>query len=487
VRLHAVGGMSSAKPLSFLKQFPNATHEPPTNYKGSFQLVLKHAVDVASPPSLCNSTNALVSAAPPHPQRRYDHFPTQPQVFKSYKNVDHLGNEKIDVYMRHHMVDAHLTVIQTTRVCLLGFGLVGLICAIGVTGQNNNRYRLQCALTGSACIVSTMYYQRLYALRRLPVAMGYSLESNTVAESMRYTNWTIVIAMLGICAYLLRGPFETERAGPFPWWQWEYNTWIVAGPILSSVGTSVGLPGWHASRTARALQLRKQYLEAAAWLGACVCFLCISAFTSLVNASMMLSPIPSDTTRKPQEIGLARAISALWFVYPIVSFVRTVAIVLGAGDWGVEVIGAQRSNDAQERTRKAMLKNAMWMVAGGLFSMARSGYLAMVAAPECKSTIAVNRLTALADGIIHPNDLEQANNTTDTVPLLPQSDLGDYSNKDTDIEVQTRMRLHVPEVTPLCSQGADSTIAIVDICSQALTALGCAALTFTLNETSTSQ
>ena len=478
--------MSSAKKLPFLKQFPNSTHEPPTPYNGSFQISLKNAIDVATLSSQNKPSNELVPASQ-NREQNYNHFPTQRQVFKSYKDVDEFGNEKIDVYMRHHMVDAHLTIIQTTRVCLLGFGLVGLICAVGVSGENNNRYRLQCALTGSACIVSTMYYQRLYALRRLPVAMGYSLESNTVAESMRYTNWTIVIAMLGICAYLLRGPFVTERSGPFPWWQWDYNTWVIAGPLMSSVGTSVGLPGWHASRTARALQLRKKYLQAAGWLLACLCFLCISGFTSLVNASMMLSDIPDDTTRRPQEIGLARAISALWFVYPIVSFVRTIAIVLGAGDWGVEVIGAQRSNSAQERTRRAMLKNALWTIAGGLFSMVRSSYLAVVAAPECKSTVAVTRLTALADGVIHPHDLEQANTATDTVPLLPQSDLGDYSNKDTDLEVQTRMRLHVPEVTPLCSQGADSTIAIVDICSQALTALGCAALTFTLNESHSTQ
>ena len=40
-----------------------------------------------------------------------------------------------------------------------------------------------------------------------------------------------------------------------------------------------------------------------------------------------------------------------------------------------------------------------------------------------------------------------------------------------------RVEMHVAEVTPLCSQGVDSILAIVDICSQALSALGCAALT----------
>lgn len=487
--------MPSTTQLSFVKQFPNHCNDAlVTNYKGAFDRALSSSIATVESPSLTvpptahkamstTMSTGMIATTPPSksqfPSMTHPHYPPF-----SYKRASNLGNERIDVYMKHHMVDAHLTIIQTTRVCLFGFGIVGIICAVGVTGTNSSRYRLQCALTGAACIISTMYYQRLYALRRLPVAMGYSLESNTVAESMRYTNWTIVIAMLGICAYLLRGPFETEPAGPFPWWQWNYNTWIISGPLLSSAGTAVGLPGWHASRTARSLQLRGRYAETAGWLFACFCFLCISGLTSIVNASMMLSPIPSDTTRTEDEIRLARAISALWFVYPIVSFVRTVAIVLGAGDWGAEVIGAQRSERAQQRTRRAMLKSMLWTVAGGLFSMVRSSYLAFVAAPECKSTVAVTRLTALADGVMHPNDLEQANTTTDNVPLLPQSDLGNYNDEDSDLEVQTRMRLHVPEVTPLCSQGADSTIAIVDICSQALTALGCAALTFTIQSTS---
>ena len=114
-------------------------------------------------------------------------------------------------------------------------------------GANDPRQRLQCALTASACCISFVYYTRLYALRRLPVSMGYSLESNTVAESMRYTNWTIVIALLGVCAFLLRGPFAACLYGPFSSWQWSCSTRRLAGPVLASAvrrgGGGVGVGG----------------------------------------------------------------------------------------------------------------------------------------------------------------------------------------------------------------------------------------------------
>jgi len=100
-------------------------------------------------------------------------------------------------------------------------------------------------------------------------------------------------------------------------------------------------------------------------------------------------------------------------------------------------------------------------------------YLAFVAAPDVKSTLAVTRLTALADGIVghHGGGPEFER-------LLPMSDLVDQRLCDTVATAHdSSLRLHVPEVTPLCSQGVDSTIAIVDIFSQAIAAFGCAAIT----------
>lgn len=401
---------------------------------------------------------------------------------------------RIVAYMRSHMIDAHLTLIQTCRICLVGFGIVAFAAAVGGAGTSQ-RHRLQCAATAAACAISTRYYTRLYALRRLPLSMGYSLESNTVAESMRYANWSVVIALLGWCAFMLRGPFETPLYGPWPLWQWDYETWRFCGPLISSLGTIVGLPGWHASRTARANQCKGAYRAASGWALACVIFLGISTATSLTVGAAMLSPTrdvdPPD--RVPREVALGRSISTLWFVYPIVSLVRTLALMLGAGDWtegltddpgrakvDVADTGAGPGRRAVAAPAHGLVHRAVSGLSTFAVSAVRSSYLALVAAPECKSTVAVARLTALADGIMpsrelttnphHENELER---------LLPMSDLAtSVGTQPEEEDVRNlQLRMHVPEVSPLCSQGTDSAIAIVDIFSQAIAALGCAAIT----------
>ena len=404
---------------------------------------------------------------------------------------------RIVSYMRDHMIDAHLTLIQTCRICLMGFGLVAFAAAVGSAGTSQ-RHRLQCAATAAACAISTRYYTRLYALRRLPLSMGYSLESNTVAESMRYANWSVVIGLLGWCAFMLRGPFETPLYGPWPLWQWDYATWRFVGPLLSCFGTMVGLPGWNASRTARANQCRGNYRAATGWALACLVFLGISCTTSLTIGAAMLSPTrdiePPD--RHPREVALGRSISTLWFVYPIVSLVRTLALMLGAGDW-VEgltddtgrapdgVVGSNVKRGGHGVATAASIGYGRLAIAGfSSFALnaVRSSYLALVAAPECKSTVAVARLTALADGIMPSRELDvNPNHENELERLLPMSDLvtsaSTHPREEEECARNLQLRMHVPEVSPLCSQGTDSAIAIVDIFSQAIAALGCAAIT----------
>lgn len=405
---------------------------------------------------------------------------------------------RIVAYMRNHMIDAHLTLIQTCRICLMGFGLVAFAAAVGGGAGTTQRQRLQCAATAAACAISTRYYTRLYSLRRLPLSMGYSLESNTVAESMRYANWSVVIALLGWTAFMLRGPFATPLYGPWPLWEWDYATWRFAGPLLSSAGTIVGLPGWHASRTARASQCRGDYKAAGGWALATFIFLGISTTTSLTIGAAMLSPTrdiePPD--RLPLEVALGRGISTLWFVYPVVSLVRTLALMLGAGDWteGLEGYSTKTKVGVAEtgalpggRHAAAAVPPARSIsrrVVSGLSTLAlnvvRSTYLALVAAPECKSTVAVARLTALADGIMPSRELSiNPHHENELERLLPMSDLTTSIGADPEEDNvrNLQLRMHVPEVSPLCSQGTDSAIAVVDIFSQAIAALGCAMIT----------
>ena len=389
---------------------------------------------------------------------------------------------RIAAYMQRHMIDAHLTLVQTCRICLAGFGLLAFAAAIGSPGNSSRqqRERMQCAAAAAACAISTWYYTRLYALRRLPLAMGYSLESNTVAESARYANWSVVIALLGWCAFLLRGPFQTETYGPFNGWDWNYETWSIAGPLLSTLGTMSGLPGWHASRAARSQQMQRKYRNVALWTITCLFFLFISASLSLIIGAAMMAPSPSETRdsslldetqrRTSKELALGRGISVLWFVYPIISLIRTLALMLGAGGWGDSPVQNSKPPKNPKWWALRVAGGFLSIISIGIINAVKSSYLALVTAPDCKSTLAVTRLTAMADGV---HDLE---NSGEIQRLLPMSDL----LEETDESSGAKLRMHIPEVSPLCSMGTDSILAVVDIMSQSLIALGCAAITIHL-------
>lgn len=423
---------------------------------------------------------------------------------------------RIARYMRAHTVDAHLTLVQVCRVCLTGFGFVAFVAAIGFQGPGSDqRLRLQCAATAGACFISSLYYTRLYALRRLPLSMGYSLESNTVAESLRYSTWSVSISLLSLTAFLLRGPFRGVETwgplGPNGGWQWTYAGWAFGGPLLSCLGTLVGLPGWHASRTARAKLAVGQYRAAGGWVAACLIFLSISTAVTLTTGSAMLQPTVPEA-RTSQEVALARTISALWFVYPAVSLVRTLALMCGAGDWSEETEASARRAEQGRARRDALNKQQQtvrrfesirrWAsegagahmlgavraagsaVTGALSSVLEASFLALVAAPEPRSAVAVARVAALADGVASGLPLsvlvsaQNESNADEMQRLLPRSDLKRTHESPVDA---LEMRMHQPEVTPLCSQAIDSAISVVDIFSQGVAALGCAFITLRLD------
>lgn len=428
---------------------------------------------------------------------------------------------RIARYMRAHTVDAHLTLVQVCRVCLTGFGFVGFVAAVGFQGPGSEqRLRLQCAATSGACFISSLYYTRLYALRRLPLSMGYSLESNTVAESLRYSTWSVSVSLLSLTAFLLRGPFQGSETwgplGPEGGWQWTYAGWAFGGPLLSCLGTLVGLPGWHASRTARAKIAVGQYRAAAGWVVACFIFLSVSTAVTLTTGSAMLQPaVPEQRTS--QEVALARTISALWFVYPAVSLLRTLALMCGAGDWSEETEASVRRAEAarakrellsqqRQRTRRfealrrwaskgtgarlfGAARAAGTAVAGALGSVLEASFLALVAAPEPRSAVAVARVAALADGVasglpvsvlVGSHEEDARGPVAEMQRLLPRSDLKRVQQDPLDA---LEMRMHQPEVTPLCSQAIDSIISLVDIFSQGVAALGCAFITLRLDAT----
>ncbi len=344
--------------------------------------------------------------------------------------------------------DVHLTIVQFCQVCLTGFGLVGALTAIASQGQGQiQRHRLQCAVASAACFISTRFYRRLHILRRLPNMTGYSLEANTVAETMRHVNNAIVTTLLGFCALMLRGPFIQPTYGPFNLWSWSYTTWRFVGPFFSFASSFVSLPAWHASRVTRKrwlqiLESRRSYqapegtLRSTRWLIRCpqrytpvlgwllvtIVFASTAILCSLTIASVIWQPI-DNTQRSETERLLGRCISTLWFVYPCVSLLRTLGVMAGQEETSQlhttsirrELRGSSLCDRIQNNSvwwapfgtcffapKLCAVCDSLWwcvpFICGILMQAARSFYLALVTAPSIENVATVAHLAATVDG-----------------------------------------------------------------------------------------
>lgn len=433
--------------------------------------------------------------------------------------------------------DVFLPFLQICRIFLLGAGLIGIATGIAPHDAETmpSHMRQACIVAASTCLVSWVYYTRLYQLRRLPMSLGYSLEGNTIAETMRYTNWTVCVALLTWVAFLLRGPFPSTRTHcelPSEWHSvtnysqtgksdivqlsdygyaplgtrvcWSYTTWCKVGPIVTAASTAFGLPGWAAARRARehmAEESSQRLIWANFFFGS-IC-LTIAVVGSVLVALPMVEPYDSRE-RDSREYELAQYISLLWFVYPIVSCIRTIALGIGVTQAKVQQelgVSIKRVQGAQTLGTVDGLKStstwALTALAGiGVTvasvlqvgaSILRSTYLAIVTAPRPRSAVALARISAAVNFGGPFSEIEKS--AEEKIPLLAMSDLRIDPVQPAHISVKgrmpmaeytpndaRRMRVHMPEVSPLCAQIFDSTIAIVDIGSQALVALGCAAL-----------
>ena len=374
-------------------------------------------------------------------------------LVEAKKKQSNTENVSLHVHAHHSVetnekMDANLMIIQFTRSFLVGFGIVSLISGIN---SENNRYRLQCALSGSACIVTSWFYLKLHRLRRLPIKMAYSFEGNAVAESIRFANWSIAIFLLTSCAFLLRGPFATKTYGPYGLWSWEFDTWCFLAPLLRSIDVITGLPGWHASRMITLSKKQHKYYDVVFWTVCCIIFLVIPSFGVLIAADAMFAPLPDPPVRSNFEIRLGQSLSIFWFVYPLVSLIRTIAIVFGIGSW---------QTHTKHEMHNDMTHTSSMHLFGKVTNMSKHAYLAFVASPSTEYSEGIQRLHAFASSVPRIDGSNPENTS-----LLPQN-TREYDNI-----------YHHPEVTPLCSQGTDSIVALADIFGQAFAAFGCAYVT----------
>ena len=217
--------------------------------------------------------------------------------------------------------DSHLLILQICRATIAAGLLLSALACITTT-EDAPRIKLQCALVTTACGVSSLFYRHLYELRRLPNYMGYSQEANAVSNALRFTSWSVTVALLAWIAFLLRGPFENGAL----YIGLSYQQWLYMGPVLASLNVLLGIPGWEAARVFSGTTK----INCTRVISGLLAMLLLGfgfAISITINVAMH---IPATDARSKSEVNLARWLSWIWVAYPMLQFLKTIAVFIGA-------------------------------------------------------------------------------------------------------------------------------------------------------------
>lgn len=221
--------------------------------------------------------------------------------------------------------DVHLVTIQICRAALFGAGIAATLACLSSTAMP--RQRLQCALSAAACAISSVYYVHFYSIRKRPNLAGYTIAGNAAVDALRYASWSACISLLAWNALLFRGPFGKGIL----WLGFTYNNWLVIGPLFACGGVLLGIPGWHSARSSS----KDVACSRITWLMIAAILLLLAVIMSLSLAStIQLAPL-DYSVRSEAEITLSRVMSAFWFVYPAVSCLRTLGMMIASSKWDV--------------------------------------------------------------------------------------------------------------------------------------------------------
>jgi len=221
--------------------------------------------------------------------------------------------------------DVHLVAIQVCRAALLGSGIAATLACISST-VSGPRQRLQCALAAAVCAISSVYYVHFYAIRKRPHLAGYTLAGNAAVDALRYASWSASIALLACNALLFRGPFGED----VKWLGQTYQSWLTIGPLLAAGSVLLGIPGWHSARSSS----NDASCSRTVWLGFAALFLLVAVGMSM-SLAYTIQFAPHAGLRTPDEIKISRVMSALWFVYPCVSCMRTLGMMIASSQIGL--------------------------------------------------------------------------------------------------------------------------------------------------------
>ena len=232
--------------------------------------------------------------------------------------IDEETGDGMDVWQDEAIPDSHLLIIQVCRATLAA-GLVMSALACVTTMVQVPRVRLQCALAATACAMSSLFYRHLYELRRLPNYAGYMEEANSVSNALRYTSWSVTIALLAWIAFLLRGPFSTNDGMILGW---TYSQWLYIGPLLATLNVLMGIPGWEAARVF-SRQTGCGCSRITALIVSAILLLGGFVISIVINFSLRGH---YTTERSTSETHLAQWVAGVWIAYPVLQCFKTLAV-----------------------------------------------------------------------------------------------------------------------------------------------------------------
>lgn len=209
-------------------------------------------------------------------------------------------------------IDRNLSLVNLARAFIVAFGFTAVLGA--VASEEGARARLQCTLSAASCLITSMYYIRMTAVRMTP-GRGYSRHGNASVDSMRFSNWAVCNALQAWLALVVRGPFKDNKS----FLDHTYDEWIRLGTFLCSLGVVLGGATLFCVESAR-IQGQSFHIRAA-WggLGA-VAFL--GSITCAVVTSLAFHQPADEEKRDSHEIELGLAISSFWSCYPAMGAVR---------------------------------------------------------------------------------------------------------------------------------------------------------------------
>ena len=403
--------------------------------------------------------------------------------------------------------DANLVVLQISRAGLLVAALVALIGSIAP--ETHSHLRLATAASGAACMLSAWYHNRLMTLRRLPSGMGYLMESNSVAEAMRVANWTVVVALLTWSSLLLRGPFESDVTRVGFLFKLTYSQWCTFGPILTACTSILTIPLWHFGRFAVRTQLSTGERIMCVVIVSVILFFSFSfstaVLTAITNGGHLCEDMPTTThtttttvrestdgcVRTEEERAFASFSCTLWFGYTTLSVLRATFGALGS----CRTLDASDRHDALETLETLRWRERVW------YAMRWAGRWTCLAlfsnSNGIQNKAAVEMLHSLADGgdmTMYTLVSQRASRECDGEHVHPPRtramltmtpsddgtgiDRGDDSSDTRDnLHYQSQLPgLHRAKVSHMCTQAVDAGFAILDLLTQGVVAVGCAAL-----------